>query len=49
MPPEDIFYPQNDHSNPKLETLYRAIRRLDDHEINIIKATVDALLQNRPE
>jgi len=49
MPPEDIFYTQNDHSNPKLETLYRAIRRLDDHEINIIKATVDALLQNRPE
>jgi len=47
--PEDIFYPQNDYNNPKFATLSRAIRRLDDHEMNIVKATVDALLQNRSE
>ncbi len=49
IPPEDILYPQNEHTNPKLMVLFRAIRRLDDNEINVIKATVDALLQNRPE
>lgn len=48
LSPDEIFYPQSEHTNPKLATLFRAIRRLDDHEINIIKATVDALLQNRP-
>jgi transcriptional regulator with XRE-family HTH domain len=47
--PDDIFYPQNEHTNPKLATLSKAIRRLDDRELNIIKVTVDALLQNRPE
>lgn len=47
--PDDIFYPQNEYTNPKLATLFRAIRRLDNREINIIKATIDALLQNRLE
>ena len=32
-----------------LSVLFRAIRRLNDREINIIKAVVGALFQNRPE
>jgi transcriptional regulator with XRE-family HTH domain len=47
--PDEIFYPQSEHTNLKLATLFRAIRRLDDREINIIKTIIDALLQNRPE
>ncbi len=49
LSPDEIFYPQSEHTNPKLATLFRAIRRLDNREINIIKTMVDALLQNRPE
>ena len=47
--PDDIFYPQNEYANSKLATIFRAIRRLDERELNIIKATVDALLLNRLE
>lgn len=49
LSPEEIFYPQSEHTNPKLATLFRSIRRLDDREINILKLMVDALLKNRPE
>ncbi len=49
LSPDEIFYPQNENTIPKLATLFRAIRRLDDREINIIKMTVEALLQNRPK
>jgi hypothetical protein len=32
-----------------MATLFRAIRRLDDSEIDVIKAAVDAFLKHRRE
>jgi len=47
--PDEIFYPQNVHTNPRLAALFRAIRRLDDREIEVITAAVDAFLKHKPK
>lgn len=47
--PDDIFYPQNAGTNPELASLFKLIRRCEGYQLAIIRATVEALLQNEPK
>ena len=49
LSPDDIFYPQNEETNPELASLFKMIRRCDEYQLAIIRATVEALLQNEPK
>jgi transcriptional regulator with XRE-family HTH domain len=46
LSPDDIFYPQNEDTNPALAGLFKMIRRCDEYQLSIIRATVEALIQN---
>ena len=48
LSPDDIFYPQNTKTNPELACLFKMIRRCDEYQLSIIRATVEALIQNEP-
>lgn len=37
IPPEKVFYPNNELTNPKLANVLNAVRRLNDSELSIIK------------
>ena len=47
LPPEKIFYPNTEFVNSKLATVLKAVRRLDDNDLNVIKDVADSLLRNR--
>jgi transcriptional regulator with XRE-family HTH domain len=42
--PDNIFYPQNEVNNPELMALFQKIRLCDKHQIAVIRATTEALL-----
>lgn len=46
LSPDDVFYPQNVETNSELISLFKMIRRCDKYQLSIIRATVEALLQN---
>ena len=47
LPPEKIFYPNTEFTNSKLANVLKAVRRLNDGELNVIKDLTDSLLRNR--
>jgi transcriptional regulator with XRE-family HTH domain len=42
--PDAIFYPQNEVNSPELADLFRKIRLCDKHQIAVLRATTEALL-----
>jgi transcriptional regulator with XRE-family HTH domain len=49
LPPDDIFYPQNAETNTELISLFKLIRRCDEYQLSIVRATAEALLKNEPK
>lgn len=49
LSPDDIFYPQNETTRPELASLFKMISRCDEYQLAIIRATVEALIQNEPD
>lgn len=47
LPPEKVFYPNTEFTNPKLANVLKAVRRLNDSDLNVIKDVADSLLRNR--
>ena len=47
IPPEKVFYPNNELTNPKLANALNAVRRLSDADLNIIKDVADSLIRNK--
>ena len=47
IPPEKVFYPNNELTNPKLANALNAVRRLNNSELSIIKDLADSLLRSR--
>lgn len=46
LSPDDIFYPQNVNVQSEIEDLYNMLRQCNKNQLAVIKATVNALLQN---
>jgi transcriptional regulator with XRE-family HTH domain len=44
---DKIFYPENPHEENKFEQLIRLLRHCDDRELNIVTATIKALIENK--
>lgn len=44
---DTIFYPENQKTNTKTEQLIRLLYLCNERELNIVTATVNALLQNK--
>lgn len=47
IPPEKVFYPNNELTNPKFTNALNAVRRLNDNDLNVIKDVADSLMKNR--
>jgi DNA-binding XRE family transcriptional regulator len=45
LSPDDIFYPQNEKNNHELVSLFKTIRLCNEHQLSVIRATVEALIQ----
>ena len=44
---DTIFYPENQHVNTKVEQIVRLLHLCDDRDLNIVSATIKALLENK--
>ena len=44
---DTIFYPENQLVNTKVEQLVRLLYLCDDRDLNIVSATIKALLENK--
>ena len=44
---DTIFYPEAQHVDTKVEQLIRLIQLCDDRDLNIVTATIKALLDNK--
>ncbi len=44
---DTLFYPENQHVNTKVEHLVRLLYLCDDRDLNIVSATIKALLENK--
>lgn len=44
---DTIFYPENQHVNTKVKQLVRLLYLCDDRDLNIVSATIKALLENK--
>lgn len=47
--PDSIFYPEKLSKDSKAENLIRMLYRCDDRSLEVIKATVKALIETAPE
>ena len=46
--PDLIFYPETARSNPDLEDLMHMLYQCDERDLTVVKATVQALIDNAP-
>lgn len=46
IPPDEVFYPQNADTDTELKKLIKLIRLCDEHQLTILRATVEAMLHN---
>jgi transcriptional regulator with XRE-family HTH domain len=44
---DKIFYPEKPYEDTKFEQLIRLLRHCDNRELNIVTATINALLENK--
>jgi len=49
IPPELIFYPERPYEDPEVENLVRMLYNCTDRDIEIVKATVKALIETAPK
>jgi len=47
--PNLIFYPEKEQKNTELESLVHMLYQCDERALEVIKATVKALIDSRPE
>ena len=47
--PDSIFYPERPSKDSEIENLVRLLHSCDDHSLKVVRATVEALLENQPE
>lgn len=46
--PDLIFYPERPSKESEIENLVRLLHSCDDNSLNVIRATIEALLENQP-
>jgi len=49
IPPELIFYPEKPFKDSEVENLVRMLYTCNDRDLEIVKATVKAMIDNAPE
>ena len=47
IPPERVFFPNAELTNPRLANILNTVRRLNDNDLNIIKDVADSLIRNK--
>ena len=45
--PDSIFYPETPSNDSEIENLVRLLHSCDDHSLKVVRATVEALLENQ--
>ena len=45
--PDSIFYPETPSKDSEIENLLRLLHSCDDHSLKVVRATVEALLENQ--
>jgi transcriptional regulator with XRE-family HTH domain len=49
MSPDLLFYPETQSNNPEIDQLIHMLYKCDDRDLEVIKATVTALINTAPE
>lgn len=47
--PDLIFYPERPSKDSEIENLVRLLHSCDDNSLNVIRATIEALIENQPQ
>lgn len=47
IPPERVFFPNAELTNPRLANVLNTVRRLNDNDLNIIKDVADSIIRNK--
>lgn len=47
IPPERVFFPNAELTNPRLANVLNTVRRLNDDDLNIIKDVADSIIRNK--
>ena len=45
--PDSIFYPERPSKDSEIENLLRLLHSCDDHSLKVVRATIEALLENQ--